>query len=530
MAARWVRPAAVGSPAALRTRRSALRTLGFGTLAVLSASLPVFRARDTQGPSPTHLPRWRGFNLVEKATLGNNQPYREADFDLIAKWGFNFVRLPVDYQIWTERPDAYREQPLREIDHAIGWGLARGIHVNLCLHRAPGYSVNPPAEPLDLWGEGPGAEEARRQFVGQWRMLARRYRGIPLDALSFNLVNEPPAISPATYLRAIGPAVAAIRMEQPGRLIIVDGLTSAQKPVPELVRLAVAQSIHGYAPLPLTHFRAEWVEGSDRFARPTWPLAASINSYVYGDAFPELRLPLVIAGHYAAGTRVSVTVGKVSRRADLVVSAGRAKILEHSFQPDAGVGEWRSSAFVPQFGIYQAVYERAYEATIPEATTELRLELTQGDWLTVSEIHVSPYDRAASRELVLIPSDNTFAVKQESFTLDAAGTPHADSGRLQSSQALLLEQQVVPFKGVEAMGSGVHVGEFGVYSYTPHDVSLAWMKDVLANWRTAGWGWALWNLRGAFGPLDSGRADVRYETIDGGLKLDRAMLELLQQG
>lgn len=89
---------------------------------------------------------------------------------------------------------------------------------------------------------------------------------------------------------------------------------------------------------------------------------------------------------------------------------------------------------------------------------------------------------------------------------------------------------MVPFKGVEAMGSGVHVGEFGVYSYTPHDVSLAWMKDVLANWRTAGWGWALWNLRGAFGPLDSGRADVRYETIDGGLKLDRAMLELLQQG
>jgi len=39
------------------------------------------------------------------------------------------------------------------------------------------------------------------------------------------------------------------------------------------------------------------------------------------------------------------------------------------------------------------------------------------------------------------------------------------------------------------------------------------------------WGFALWNLRGSFGVLDSERADVAYEDYRGH-KLDRKMLEL----
>jgi endoglucanase len=73
----------------------------------------------------------------------------------------------------------------------------------------------------------------------------------------------------------------------------------------------------------------------------------------------------------------------------------------------------------------------------------------------------------------------------------------------------------------------VHVGEWGCYNRTPHDVALAWMKDYLELWKEAGWGWALWNFRGDFGPLDSKRQDVQYEDWKGH-KLDRKMLELIQ--
>ena len=51
------------------------------------------------------LPRWRGFNLTEKITGSRNAPFRESDFEWIAEWGFDFVRLPMSYQCWADAGD-----------------------------------------------------------------------------------------------------------------------------------------------------------------------------------------------------------------------------------------------------------------------------------------------------------------------------------------------------------------------------------------------------------------------------------------
>lgn len=93
----------------------------------------------------------------------------------------------------------------------------------------------------------------------------------------------------------------------------------------------------------------------------------------------------------------------------------------------------------------------------------------------------------------------------------------------------LREDRIVPWKELEAQGMGVIVGEFGAYIKTPHKVVLSWMQDMLELWREAGWGWVLWNFRGAFGFLDSQREDVAYEDWRGH-KLDRAMLDTLTGG
>ena len=77
-----------------------------------------------------------------------------------------------------------------------------------------------------------------------------------------------------------------------------------------------------------------------------------------------------------------------------------------------------------------------------------------------------------------------------------------------------------------AAGVGVHVGEWGAYNKTPHGVVLGWMGDLLPLYQEAGFGWALWNFRGAFGVLDSGRTDVDYEDWHGH-QLDRELLDLL---
>lgn len=79
-----------------------------------------------------------------------------------------------------------------------------------------------------------------------------------------------------------------------------------------------------------------------------------------------------------------------------------------------------------------------------------------------------------------------------------------------------------------AQNGKVHIGEFGCHNRTPHAVALSWLDDVLQVFDENHWGWALWNLKGSFGVLDSGRADVTYENFKGH-KLDRRMLEVLMK-
>jgi endoglucanase len=90
-----------------------------------------------------------------------------------------------------------------------------------------------------------------------------------------------------------------------------------------------------------------------------------------------------------------------------------------------------------------------------------------------------------------------------------------------------LEAHYQPWIELARQGVGVHCGEGGAFMFTPHDVVLAWMSDVLEILQEHNIGFALWNLRGSFGILDSERGDVDYEDWRGH-RLDRAFLELLQ--
>lgn len=89
-----------------------------------------------------------------------------------------------------------------------------------------------------------------------------------------------------------------------------------------------------------------------------------------------------------------------------------------------------------------------------------------------------------------------------------------------------LEKYYAPWIELARKGTGVHCGECGCWIRTPHKVFLAWFGDVLDILTQNGFGYALWNFRGQFGILDSGRQDVEYEDWYGH-QLDRKFLELL---
>jgi endoglucanase len=91
-----------------------------------------------------------------------------------------------------------------------------------------------------------------------------------------------------------------------------------------------------------------------------------------------------------------------------------------------------------------------------------------------------------------------------------------------------LEEFYKPWIELVGKGVGVHCGEGGCWRNTPHEVFLAWFGDCLDILTGAGIGYALWNFRGDFGILDSGRSDIKYADWYGH-KLDSKLLEMLKK-
>jgi endoglucanase len=271
-------------------RRQFIQTAGTAALAAATVPALPLAAAETRPATARHLPRWRGFNLLEKYTKrrGGNPPFQEADFAFMSEHGFDFARLPTSYLCWTDASDwlKLREEELKDIDGAVELGRKHGVHINLNLHRAPGYCVNPPKEPLSLWKD----EAALEACAFHWGHFGKRYKGIPNDRLSFDLLNEPADIPEETYARVVKRLVGAIRAEDPERLIVADGLRWGRDPVLSLVELGIAQSTRGYEPMQISHYQAGWVHGADQYPLPTWPLKPGEKGEVNKETLRRQRI------------------------------------------------------------------------------------------------------------------------------------------------------------------------------------------------------------------------------------------------
>ena len=471
--------------------------------------------------TPEKLPRWRGFNLLEKFNSGNNKPFLEEDFRLISKLGFTFVRLPMDYRTWIKDGDwkQFNEEVLKEIDQAVEWGGQYGIHVCINFHRAPGYTVAKPPEAKSLWTD----PDAQAACALHWATFARRYKAIPSERLSFNLMNEPSGVKSDVYARIAAMLIEAIRKEDPDRLIISDGLQWGQQPCLELAPLHVAQATRGYAPGSVSHYKASWVGGKNKkWATPTWPIADA-SGRLYGPIKKEWMAPLVVNGPFEKTTTFRLHVGIVSQGATVVVSADGVKLWEKVFACGPGEGEWSLSSYKKQWDIYQNSYDKSYAFRVPAGTKTVEIRMTEGDWLQLEELGLKAEGSAGEDKL---PLTNTWGRKPDAVTYAPTSPEGPFLGVPIRGREWLKETMIKPWKEAEAMGIGVVVGEWGAYNKTPHNTVLRWAEDCLENWQEAGWGWAMWNFRGAFGILDSGRKDVEYEDWEGH-KLDRKLLNLI---
>lgn len=122
------------------------------------------------------------------------------DIDSLASWGFNSVRLPMHYNLYTlpielepvSGVDTWLDKGFAMTDSLISWCKANHMYVILDLHAAPGgqgkdaaISDYDPSKP-SLWESSIN----RQKTIALWRKLAARYANEPWVG-GYDLINEP---------------------------------------------------------------------------------------------------------------------------------------------------------------------------------------------------------------------------------------------------------------------------------------------------------------------------------------------------
>lgn len=124
----------------------------------------------------------------------------KADIDSLKSWGFNSVRLPMHYNLYTLPADqepvkgqnTWLEKGFKMTDDLVAWCKANKLYLILDLHAAPGGQGNDlniadrdPSKP-SLWE----SREAQLKTIALWKKLAERYHNEPIIA-AYDILNEP---------------------------------------------------------------------------------------------------------------------------------------------------------------------------------------------------------------------------------------------------------------------------------------------------------------------------------------------------
>lgn len=125
---------------------------------------------------------------------------RKIDIDSMKVWGFNSVRLPMHFNLYTLPVDkepvagenTWLDRGFQMTDSLLAWCKANNMYLILDLHAAPGGQGNDnnisdrdPSTP-SLWQ----SEANQKKTIALWRKLAERYVNEPYIG-AYDIINEP---------------------------------------------------------------------------------------------------------------------------------------------------------------------------------------------------------------------------------------------------------------------------------------------------------------------------------------------------
>lgn len=203
----------------------------------------------------------------------------EPDFEQIAAWGFDHVRIPVDYNIFQAADGSFLPQGFDCLDRAVS--LCRKYQLNLILdlHKTAGFSFDE-GETEEGFFDSAAYQEL---FYQLWEEFARRYGNDPAH-IAFELLNE---VTDQSYIktwnRIADTCIRRIRKIAPETVLLVGSFNNnGAREVPYLdapYDSNIVYNFHCYEPLLFTHQGATWTVRIDPAARMTFEESEASEEY-----------------------------------------------------------------------------------------------------------------------------------------------------------------------------------------------------------------------------------------------------------
>lgn len=184
----------------------------------------------------------------------------EPDFEKIASWGLDHVRIPIDYNVLENKDGSFEESGFARIAKALELAGKYGLKAIIDLHKTAGFSFDEGEQETGFFD----SDKYQERFYRLWEELAKHF-GNDTENVAFELLNEvtEQKFSDA-WNRIACECIKRIRAYAPDTLILLgsywNNSPEAVKDLDKPYDDKVIYNFHCYSPMEFTHQGAPWVK------------------------------------------------------------------------------------------------------------------------------------------------------------------------------------------------------------------------------------------------------------------------------